>query len=273
MNYRLVALDIDGTILTTEEELTPRTRRAIMRVRERGVPVVLATGRRLIRTLPWAQALGLTQPLIVHNGAVIYDQASGKILNQEEIDLKVAHSIQQELETRFLNYVIYTGESAGEEVLAPSGTWQEPENLLLRYLGENAEFVDKVHLQVAPVRISIVDRPQKVDPFYEVLTENYGDQVNAMLFGAERDKWRGIEIIPHNCSKGTGLAYLAESLKIPQASVVAIGDNVNDLEMILWAGLGVAMENGSPELKAQAKQIAPSNDRDGVAEVLEELFL
>ena len=272
MNYRLVALDIDGTILTSEEELSPRTRRAIMGVQELGVPVVLATGRRLVRTLPWATALGLTQPLIVHNGAVIFDQGSGKILRQEGIDLHVAEHIRKELETRFLNYVVYTGESAGEEVIAPLGTWQQPENLLLRYLGEEAKFVHQVALQAGPIRISIVDLPQKVDPFYEYLVGTYGSQVNVMLFGAQRDKWRGIEIIPPNCSKGTGVAYLANKLGVLPENVVAVGDNVNDLEMIKWAGLDVAMENAPLELKSQAQRIAPSNDHDGVAEILEELF-
>ena len=122
MNYRLVALDIDGTILNSEEELSPRTRKVILQVQERGVQVVLATGRRLVRTLPWAQALGLTQPLIVHNGAVIFEQASGEILLQEGVDLQMAQVIQGELEARFLNFVVYTGESAGEEVRKP---WQE----------------------------------------------------------------------------------------------------------------------------------------------------
>ena len=273
MNYRLVALDIDGTILNSEEELSPRTRKVILQVQERGVQVVLATGRRLVRTLPWAQALGLTQPLIVHNGAVIFEQASGEILLQEGVDLQMAQVLQRELEARFLNYVVYTGESAGEEVLAPLGTWQEPENLLLRYLGENAEFVDQVRLQSAPIRISIVDLPRKVDPFYEYLSDTYGDQIKAMLFGTQCDDWRGIEIIPPNCSKGTGLAHVAEKLNVSAAEVVAMGDNVNDLEMIRWAGLGVAMENAPPELKDQAKGIAPSNDQDGVAVILEGLFL
>lgn len=273
MNYRLVALDIDGTILTTDEELTPRTRRAILKVQERGVPVVLATGRRLERTLPWAKALGLTQPLIVHNGAVIYDQATGKNLRQDGIDLEIAKEIHQELEDRFLNYVVYTGTSAGEEIIAPIGTWQEPDNLLLRYLGENAEFKEKVSLQASPVRISIVDSPQKVDPFYQHLVQKYPGKINPMLFGTERAQWRGIEIVPANSSKGTSLAHLAELLNIKPENVVAIGDNTNDLEMILWAGLGIAMENGTTELKAQARQIAPSNDHDGVAEVLEDLFL
>lgn len=273
MNYRLVALDIDGTILTTDEELTPRTRRAILRVQERGVPVVLATGRRLTRTLPWAKALGLTQPLIVHNGAVIYDQVTQTNLFQVGIELAVAKEIQAELESSLINYVLYTGESAGEEVVAPEGTWQESDNLLLRYLGENAKFKTHVSLECAPIRISIVDSPEKVDPYYQHLITKYQGMVHPMLFGAERDQWRGIEIVPVNTSKGTGLAQLAEKLNIPQEKVVAIGDNINDLEMILWAGLGVAMENATLELKTQAKRIAPSNDQEGVAEVLEELFL
>lgn len=273
MKYKLLALDIDGTILNSAGELSPRTRRAIVRAKERGIAVVLATGRRLTTTLPWAQALGLVEPLIVHNGAVVHDQVSGQTLHKRVIELKTAQTIVDRLAAASLNYVVYTGESAGERVIAPEGTWREPENLLGRYLGEQAEFIPELKLTAAPIRISIIDHYNKVDPFYDELLAVLKDEVTAMLFGAERDTWRGIEIIPSCCNKGTGLAYLAERLSLTASETIAIGDNINDLEMLCWAGLGVAMENGSKVLKAQADRIAPSNDHDGVAEIIEELFL
>lgn len=273
MNYKLLALDIDGTILNSNEELSPGTRRAILKAQERGVIVVLATGRRLATTLPWARALGVTEPLVVHNGSVIFDQKMQKPIRQHGIDLVMAREILDKLTSQSINYIVYTGESGGERVIGPTWAWKEPENLLVRFLGESAEFVDELAVHAPPIRISIIDNWQKVDPFFAELKSSYGDKLNIMLFGAERDTWRGIEIICPNCHKGTGLAYLAERLGISASEVIAIGDNINDLEMITWAGLGVAMENGSKELKAKAKKIAPSHDEDGVAFIIDELLL
>lgn len=273
MKYKLLALDIDGTLLNSDSLLTPRTKDAVLRARDRGVAVVLATGRRLANTLSLVHDLGLTKPVIVHNGVVVYDPPEGKTIVQRGIELAGAQDLVDKLDSLSINYVVYTGESAGERVMAPIGSWTEPEDLLAHYLGEKAEFVEKVILDSDPVRISLIDRAEKIDPFYEAFTLAHGDKMNAMLFGAERHFWRGIEIIPGDCNKGTGLAFVAESLGLQPEEVMAIGDNVNDIEMILWAGLGIAMENGSEFLKEKAKIIAPSYDQDGVAQMIEEHLL
>lgn len=172
-----------------------------------------------------------------------------------------------------LNYVIYTGESAGEQVVAPTGRWREPENLLSHYLGESAEFLADYSLTKPPIRFALIDGFAKIDPFYDYLVEKYGDCLNVMLFGAQRDTWRGIEIMGAKNNKGEGLAFLCEQLGIERSRVLAIGDNVNDIEMLEWAGLGIAMENGTPLVKSKADRITQSNDEDGVARILDELLL
>lgn len=270
--YRLLALDIDGTLLNSKSELTPRTKEAILAVKDRGVKVLLATGRRLANTLPLVHTLGLTVCVVVHNGAVIYHPQAREVIRQRGIDLPLAQEIVDKLDALGMNYVVYTGESEGERVVAPVGSWDEPEDLLIYYLGESAEFVEKIKLDVPPVRISLIDRVKKIDSFLEDLAF-YGEKINAMVFGTERNIWRGIEIIPADCSKGVGVADVARRLGLEAKHVMAVGDNVNDIEMITWAGLGIAMENGSRLLKAQAKKIAPGNDEDGLAQIIEELFL
>lgn len=273
MKYKLLALDVDGTLLNSQSILTPRTKTTIRRVRDRGVAVVLATGRRLTNTLPLVEALGLTESVVVHNGVVVHHPSEDRTLLQRGIELARAQDIVDKLDSLGINYVVYSGESAGERVVAPLGSWTEPEDLLHYYLGEKAEFVEKVVLSADPIRISLIDRTEKVDLFYEQFFLTYGNDMNAMLFGTERNVWRGIEIIPGDCNKGTGLAFVAENLGVQAEEVVAIGDNVNDIEMILWAGLGIAMENGSKLLKEKAEIIAPSHDQDGVAQMIEEFLL
>lgn len=273
MKFKLLALDIDGTILNSASQLTPRTIAAVQKAQERGIKVVLATGRRLGNTLPLVEALGVRELLVVHNGVVVADPVGRRALVQSGICPSVAEEIVDKLEAWSVNYIVYTGESAGEKVLAPSGRWQEPENLLSHYLGEAAEFAEKIKITSPPVRLAIIDLPAKVDPLYAEIKRDYAGQVSALLFGAVRDAWRGIELLPAHSNKGVGVAYVAERLGISPAETVAVGDNINDLEMILWAGLGVAMENGSPLLKEKAAMIAPSNDQDGAAFIIEELLL
>lgn len=272
MRYKLLALDIDGTILNSHSELSDRTKGAILQAKQQGVNVLLATGRRLANTLALANSLDLTEFLVVHNGAVIY-QFGPQVIRQQGIEQGVAQEIVDKLKGFALNYIVYTGESAGERVVAPLGRWTEPENLLSYYLGEDVEFLKELTLESSPVRISIIDEKQKVDPFYEELLRDHHGKMNALYFGSERDIWRGIEVIPADCHKGSGVFYVANRLGIRLEEVIAIGDNVNDLEMIDGVGLGIAMENGAKLLKEKARRIAPSNDADGVAAMIEEYLL
>jgi len=273
MNYKLLAIDIDGTLLNSSAQLTPRTIAAVQKACQRGITVVLATGRRLGNSLALAAALGLRELMVVHNGVVVADPVTRETVIQSGICPDLAAELVDKLNAWAVNYVVYTGESAGEKVLAPSGRWQEPENLLDYFLGEAAEFVQEIKITSPPVRLAIIDLPAKVDALYDQLRRDYAGRVNALLFGRERNDWRGIELLPAHSSKGAGVAYVAQRLGIAPEEAAAIGDNINDLEMILWAGLGIAMENGSPLLKEKAKLIAPSNDQDGVAFIIEELLL
>lgn len=271
MNYQLVALDIDGTLLNSAGQLASSTRSAVKKVQASGLKVILATGRRLVRTTPLARSLGLQTPLIVHNGAVIYDPQLETAIFQKGIPLELAFQIQKELELARMNYVVYTGPSCGDSVLAPLGLWRERENLIWRFLDEEAVFLKRICLQADPVRISVVDRAEKTAVFYNGLKSRYGSKLNIMYFGADRHAWQGIEIVAGGCSKGTGLAYAAKRLSVSADRTIAFGDDVNDLEMLAWAARGVAMANAAPALKAQADMIAPHNDLDGVASVLAQL--
>ena len=272
MGIRLIALDIDGTILTSNEELSARTRQSIRWVQKQDLHVILATGRRIIRTLPWAEALGVNDLLVVHNGAVIYDMKKRQTVAEWGIDLEIAGEIINLLEEEQINYVVYTGESGGERLIAPAYAWKTTKHLMLHYCGEVGETVPQVKLTIPPIRISLIDRPKKVDPLYNHLISAYGNGLNVMLFGAQHDDWHGIEVIAGSCSKGTGVAYVCDKLGVEPHEVIAIGDNVNDLEMIKWAGVGVAMENAPLSVRQAADLVAASNDQDGVAQILENIL-
>ncbi|HHU61889.1 MAG: Cof-type HAD-IIB family hydrolase [Bacillota bacterium] len=273
MKYKLLALDIDGTIVDENGVLSTRTSESIIQAQQRGIVVVLATGRRLTSTLPIAHELQLTNLLVVHNGAVVFDQNRKKNVLKHGIDLLIAQDILEMAHANSINYLVFTGESAGEIGIAPTGSWAESEDLLGVYLNETASFQDEVILNEDPIRISIIDRKEKIEPMYQSLMEKHGENLNAMLFGEDRGIWLGIEIVPGNCHKGFGLMYVADYLGINSKEVIAVGDNVNDMEMLAWAGLGIAMENATPELKSNADYIAPSIKDDGVSKIIKEFLL
>lgn len=273
MKYKLLALDIDGTIVDENGVLSEKTRNSIIELQKRKITVVLATGRRLTTTLPIAEKLELTGPLVVHNGAVVFEQKSRNIIYKSGIEISVAQEILEVLHRESINYLLFTGESGGEVGIAPTGSWAESENLLDLYLNESALFQDDIIISQEPIRFSIIDRREKIEPLYWTLIDKYGDKLNAMVFGEDRGIWLGIEIVPGNCHKGTGLMHVAQKLGINSTEVVAIGDNVNDLEMIKWAGFGVAMDNATPELKSSADYIAPSIEHDGVSKIIEQFLL
>src|SRR5690554_3176308 len=134
MKYKLLALDIDGTIVDENGVLSTRTSESIIQAQQRGIVVVLATGRRLTSTLPIAHELQLTNLLVVHNGAVVFDQNRKKNVLKHGIDLLIAQDILEMAHANSINYLVFTGESAGEIGIAPTGSWAESEDLLGVYL-------------------------------------------------------------------------------------------------------------------------------------------
>jgi Cof subfamily protein (haloacid dehalogenase superfamily) len=115
--------------------------------------------------------------------------------------------------------------------------------------------------------VLIVDEPERITRLYAEMSARYAGRAYVTISNAEY-----LEFMPPTVNKGTALAVVAEHYGIPQARVIAFGDAGNDIPAIAWAGLGVAMENAQPEVKAVAKRIAPRFDADGVAAVLEEIF-
>src|SRR5690554_1338845 len=115
----LIALDIDGTLLTSESELSTRTYNVLQQAKKQGIRIILATGRILKRTLPLMKELELQDYLVVHNGAIVYDNRTNKIALKRGISLKLASDIIARLEKEQIIYYVFTGESGGEEIIAP----------------------------------------------------------------------------------------------------------------------------------------------------------
>ena len=256
---RLIALDLDGTTIDREQKFSPRVKRAIAQAQRRGVVVTLATGRSHLAARPFADALDIRAPLICFQGGLVAEP-DGRVLHRVVLDRRLAADMLTLAESRDWHVTLYV---QGRLYLSEMRCPPEFYSALLNPVA-----------QIVPDLRALLAR----DPDKLLIIANgngdaaNGDQILADLrahFAGQAEIVRShelfIEANPLGVDKGRGLAWLAEHLRVPQAEVMAIGDHDNDAPMVAWAGLGVAMGNGSRRCQAVADWIAPPISQDGAA--------
>lgn len=262
---RLVAFDLDGTLIGDDLEIGPRTRRAIALAQARGVLVTLATGRMFNAALPFAQQLGLTTPLICMQGGWIQAPADAAPRYRAQLSPAVAHAVATLAEAHRWHVALY---SQGHIFLHE---WRYPTEFYTMLLGEATVVPGSWEslIQQAPVdKILFMAEAEAIPAIQQALqaTTNGSAEV-----------WRShaqfVEVVPRGVDKGSGLAWLAAHLGLKQAEVMAVGDHENDLPMIQWAGLGVAIGNAVPAVQAAARWQAPPLAQEGAAVALERWVL
>ncbi len=264
MPIRLLALDLDGTILVDLHTITPRTQAAIRAAVARGVHVAIATGRVYDVTHKFVELLGLNTPTICSQGAMIYNGHTGQVIHHVDMPIPLAEKLVDLARRHHLalnlnvNGHFYTESLSplSQEILVGSGaTVLEVANL-------------KEAMTIPPLKGVIVLPAAELGAALSALQRGLGAELSVV-----RSSDVLIEVFPANVSKGHALAALAQHLGIPQRQVMAIGDHDNDVEMLAWAGLGVAMGNASQPAKAAAKVIAPPISEDGAAWAIERFIL
>ncbi|MBN1261298.1 MAG: HAD family phosphatase [Anaerolineae bacterium] len=261
----LVALDLDGTVMDAHQYISPRVRRAIARSRQAGVQVTLATGRMFESAQPFAQQLGIDVPLVTGQGGWIQHPEETGPLYHVSLDPEVAIAVLALARREQWHVVLYAGGRIFLHELAFDSDFYD------RLLGKNFEVVadlDAIVAKSMPDKLLFVAEPERI-PYL-------GSGLRACVDGrAEvfRSHAYFIEVAPRHVDKGRGLSWLAHYLGTPQAAVMAIGDQENDLPMLAWAGLGVAMGDASPVVRERADWVAPSLAEDGAAVALETFVL
>lgn len=263
---RLIALDIDHTLLNMQQQLTERTERALRAAIERGVQVVLATGKSFYSAAGLIQRLGLTTPCIFVQGTTIYNP-DGTLHHQQLLDPAIARQVITFAEDRGYSVALYSG----TRVLMRQRD-ARVFDLNVRY-GEPMETIGPLQnvLDVLPVNKLVATGSDAKT--VTALRWQLGMQIN----GSARLLQAGVpymmEILPPGASKGAMLKVLLKELGIAPEEMLAAGDAENDIEMVQMAGVGVAVGNASESLKKVADYIAASNDEDGVAEAVERFVL
>jgi hypothetical protein len=265
MNIQLLAMDIDGTLIADRRTIPPRTRAAVGAVVAQGVHVTLATGRAYEVTRPFVEVLELTTPTICYQGGMIFNGHTGQTLHQESFALPLAHRLIDLARARRLALHLHFG---------GNGFYTEAATLLSRRaFGEvKATVIEVADLKqvtlTPPIKGMVVHPP---DEAAAVVTELQAE-LNGSL-SVYRSHAELVEITSPITSKGRALAWLAEYYDIPPENVMAIGDHDNDIDMLAWAGLGVAMGNATAGAKAAANVIAPPVTEEGVVWAIEQFIL
>ena len=263
MAYKLIALDIDGTIRSLDRPFSDRTRAAVREVMRNGATVTLVTGRMFSSALRAADELNITSPLVSFQGAHIADPITGEVLMHRPLTAKMAGTALSALSDWESEVLVYCDDQVYVNMMTP---WLE--GYADRHLGVVRVIDDLSKLAAErPTRLAAVGDERKVAGLSDRLVDSLGNR----LYIA-RSLPHLCEILHPHAGKHRALAWLARYLRVPRSQTIAFGNGQEDAEMLRWAGLGVAVEGAGPEALNCADRVAPSMEDDGVAQVLEELI-
>ncbi|MFC1951123.1 Cof-type HAD-IIB family hydrolase [Chloroflexota bacterium] len=261
--YRLLALDLDGTLIGLDLTISARTKNAIAQLLSRGIIVTIATGRMFQSALPYAKELSLSAPLICYEGAMIADPGTKEVLWHKPVPLNLARSAIKIINREGLHINAYLDDELYvESINDKAALYSNISRVTPNAVGDMLDFLHR-----DPTKLVIVGNPDEIDHINNLLNEEFKGSLyitkSYPLF---------CEVAHPECNKGNALAMLTDQLGISQSEVVAIGDNPNDIQMIKWAGLGIAMSNGTDEAKAAADWVTGNREEDGVVQAIEEFF-
>ena len=277
MGVKWVAVDIDGTLLDSSGQIPKGNIEAINQVINCGVRVILVTGRRLSGALWVAETLGLSSPLIVHNGAMIRSSGESRRLAKWFLQSKVARSILKVTESFVDCTVLHKDRSfSGQIVVCSQFKANGPLHSYLSRVSESVVLVRSLKDEVDDdlIQIMFSGSIDLMDAVEECLQKSgFLEEVKIAKTYYRKRNLGIIDVLNKDCSKCRALQFLANSNQINPANILAIGDNYSDLEMLEYVGVGVVMANCVEELKGRGFYITTSNDDLGVAKALNQFIL
>lgn len=267
MKYRLMALDIDGTLTDSHKRITERTRKTLIDLQKQGIKIALASGRPTPGVTPLADELELKKYggyLLSFNGAYISECSTGKIIFKKMLPAGAVKSIYPMAKAHHCGILTYESNEIITEM---------PDN---HYIQLEAA-INKMMVKKVSSLEEYIDFP--VPKFLIVQDCDYLAEVEKLMIAALGDSYSiyrsepyFLEIMPRNIDKAYSLSFLAKSLHINREEVVACGDSYNDITMLQYAGLGIAMGNGRGIVRDIADFITLSNDEEGIVYAVEKIL-
>jgi Cof subfamily protein (haloacid dehalogenase superfamily) len=262
---KLIAVDLDGTLLNSDSEMSDRTCGSLKRAMEAGAHVSVSTGRMYPSAMPFVRALGTSSPCIFYNGAVIRNPKSGEFLYKKGIGEELTSEIVNMYCDRNWYIQIYSDDKlyVKDDTDPRCKHYEGISGMKAVPLGDNFRSFRADSMKL----LGIASGTEELERMFTESRNAYKDRIYTAT------SWHiFVEMVHIEVNKARALERVAKMLGIDRECVMAIGDGGNDREMIKWAGMGVAMENASSATKAEADIIAPSNDADGVAAIIDDYF-
>jgi len=275
MSIRLIAIDIDGTLLDSRSQISPANLAALQRAHEAGIEIVLVTGRRHNFALPVAQMLGFDLWIISSNGAVTrstLDEAFHHDLMPKATAVKLCRAMQD-----FRNNMVVTFDREGMGAIVCE-QHEQLYGVIQRWMEKNAPYIEYVN----PIERALVEDPIQVMFCGEVglmklalqrlLACGFANEFTVLRTQYDHRNLTIVDVLNAGCSKGHALERWASHRGLHSSELMAIGDNYNDIEMLTFAGHPVIMGNASDELKQNGWTVTLHNDESGVAAAVEQVL-
>lgn len=288
--YKLVAIDLDGTMLNRYGIVTEKTKQVIEQVQKNQIEVIIASGRPIDSIKTIAKEIKSENYFISGNGAILYDIKKDEILYENTLKKTKVLDIIKICEENSIFYNIYTEKEIISKTLNYNVLYYYKENL-------NKDEENKTHINIVEdiydyilnrdekiIKITICDNNQtifnsiirRLNEIGEIEVLDVSHMSRKTIKQGTEDiaiEYFYTEISAKNVNKWNALEFLAEKMNVKKEEIITIGDNINDKKMIECAGLGIAMQNGAPDVQKIADYVTESNDNDGVAKALETVLL
>ena len=268
-DYRIIYLDIDGTLVGKEGKMSDRVRDSVRRAISSGRVVVLATGRSFSHTLKIAIELGGMKFGILLNGGTIVDWVTGEVLRSVTIPLDIAVECVKTCHESFLAPVWFAN-FEGEEIVSTDrvrplwSPYEAHNSYRLKFHSDLA-----IEMTFPPESLAAYGSELQIQQLAQTLTVILDGKANVTTAPTEFYGGWYAQVTAFEADKSTAAAWIANSLKIPREATLAIGDQSNDLALLRWAGMGICMGDGSPEAISVANETTGTLAEDGVAQALE----
>ncbi|NLK09139.1 MAG: HAD family phosphatase [Firmicutes bacterium] len=259
MSIKLVAIDVDDTLIDDKREITAENRKAIARARAQGVRVVLATGRMFSSASPYGKKLALQEPFICYNGALVQAPGALEPTLHRPLPFHTAYDIVSIGERAGLHVNIYLDDRLYVKEFNEYTRFYTTIGGMKAYpVGELLSFMEK-----PPTKVLYVSEPETITKWQKELEERYKGQLEVYISKPEY-----LEFTAAGISKGSAVRELAKLYGLTSEEIMTIGDSFNDISMLEYAGIGVAVANAPEEVKAKADYVTASNTENGVAEAI-----
>ena len=264
MKYKMIAVDMDGTLLNSQYKISPRTEAALKKAVESGIIYVTSTGRAMKGVEFVNDLFEKDLPFIIYNGASVVMGKSRKTLFNKFLDFKLASEVFDIGKSRDIPMVILT-----DKTLLTSSESQAVANYN-KYYGMDIHMIDSmVELEGENIyKIFWTDDPEKISGYQDEMLAHFAGSLNC-----HTSQPIYLEFVSKDAGKGGALKELGKIYGIDRSEIIAVGDGYNDISMLEYAGLGAAMANAPDEIKAFCQHITASNDEDGVAILIEDFLL